>query len=355
MKIKIKFQFFLINIIGLVFFKQSISLLVFFSIELWWFYRIYSFIGLIKKIKLKENDLKKIRTKIQDELSDVAVSYLNQVNQTENLFAQIAEKITIEKEVQTAELSQSLFFPKKPLFHKNLTLTGKVLTATQCSGDWWQYKQFENNLFIGIGDATGHGVSASIMMTAIQSAYFISMKKIEKNRNLEESLGEVFSLLNQGALSVSSGESSMTFLGTIIDLNRGLMMIANASHPLPYVLRKSNTNGKNELLEKFIPIVSSRINPLGYSDELSINIKKFQLIPGDKIFWYTDGLLNGLSKTKLLKLLQKLETNSDSSSFFCDKVLLEYKKHRTISNESEDDDATLIVAEVPSEAIFEYP
>ena len=298
----------------------------------------------------------------RDELTDLVDSYNSLADRSEYLIAQIAEKIGVEKEVQTAEIVQSLFFPSDPFIHSQINLYGKVLTASQCAGDWWNYCKIGNYLVMGVGDATGHGVSAALMMAAVHGAYSISMRQCERNSDDAPSLNTILSQINESCYSVAGGENTMTFISSVIDLRTGKLTLVNASHPPPYLLRMKHGDGDEEILKIVKPIIAPCASPLGSQIHFSAQPVQVQLEPGDILFWYTDGFI-AFGKSRRdgspdrLSILKGLRSNAQDHFpdpvAICDSALLLCAKNRDQVPEHLTDDMTLVVATIPFDAQFE--
>jgi serine phosphatase RsbU (regulator of sigma subunit) len=50
-----------------------------------------------------------------------------------------------------------------------LQVAGKIVSADECSGDWWYSYTRGDKLFVWIGDVTGHGVAAAIVASACRA------------------------------------------------------------------------------------------------------------------------------------------------------------------------------------------
>lgn len=343
---------------------RGLSFLLFSGFSFFIVYRIRSLGKQLMSVGTAGLEVKQGRTPVRDELGDIVDVYNGVAGRAEDLFSQIAEKIGIEKEVQTAEIVQSLFFPSKNFSHSNLRLAGKVLTATQCAGDWWHYDRVGDHLILGVGDATGHGVAAALMMAAVHGAYSISVRRSEKTfqSSGEVPLSPILEYLNEGCRSVSGGENTMTFIGSTVDLKKGIITVANASHPSPYLLRRVPGKKEMDVKELFRPLKSPTANPLGASKEFSVESKDYQLQPGDIVIWYTDGLMiysetrpaGSQDRLSVLRLIAKVaDEYFPDPAKICEKVLEKYLEKRSVIPENLMDDVTIVVATVPLDAKLE--
>jgi sigma-B regulation protein RsbU (phosphoserine phosphatase) len=273
------------------------------------------------------------------------------------LIQQTAQKARMEKELETAQAVQNRFFPPKS-FDGVLRLAGKYVPASECAGDWWHYAQIGDQLIVVVGDVTGHGVSAALVTAAAHSAFSLVIRQLTRKPEQGVPLDTLVSSLNTAVYAAAGGQATMTFVVSIIDLRTGMMTSSNASHPPLYVYRKP-AGGGGSPMSHFKPIMDGRIPPLGEVADIDMQSSTFQLQPGDRIFWYTDGIMEQrpsdgqkVNKSTFLKLLaSSSDASEDSADRLRDSVMKESLDF--FANEAErPDDITLVVATVPATAKF---
>lgn len=266
------------------------------------------------------------------------------------LYAQLAEKVLIEKEVQTAEIVQKSFYPAKDLDLPNLRLCGHSVAATQCSGDWWQYAQIKDYVLFAIGDVTGHGVAAALVTAAVQSAFCILVELIREAQ--DDSIPSVFNLsrrLDMAVRIAGADSTSMSLFCGVFDTKTGTLTYLNRSHCKPYLLTPDEKNpGKVQILNKALgPLLGF---PL---PQTPLEPGVITLDPGQILFLYTDGLFDNFQesnrrekrkqilehvtirgadpKATALQIMEELKVNSFSGP----------NRHQLI------DDWTMILCQVP--------
>src|SRR5690606_8304203 len=95
------------------------------------------------------------------------------------------------------------------------------------------------------------------------------------------------------------GKISMTFFASVLDTRRGVLTFANAGHNFPVLLpaEKDDPRGGKmpRSLAKFgdIAPISLKLmgTPLGMDPKAKYRDQTMELKPGDKIFYFTDGLI----------------------------------------------------------------
>ncbi|HRK03169.1 MAG TPA: SpoIIE family protein phosphatase, partial [Oligoflexia bacterium] len=162
-----------------------------------------------------------------DEINSLGQSFNTMADKIHELMAQTAEKARMEKELETAQVVQSRFFPVQHFEHMNLTLAGRVVPASECGGDWWFYAPIGNRLLVVIGDVTGHGVSSALVTAAVHGGFTMLIQKFMRDQ-AKVSIKEVIETLNAVVFAAAKQEATMTFVASLVDLDSGEMEFVNA-------------------------------------------------------------------------------------------------------------------------------
>ena len=293
-----------------------------------------------------------------DEVALLGHSVNNMAGKIQFLMSAEVEKARFEKELETARMVQSTFFPKRDITKSHLNVTGSYQPATECGGDLWGHYSIKENVeFIFIADAMGHGAPAALV-TAIAYAVCQSVSSIlSENQALDPSPAKLLKRLNSIIIEAVDGKISMTFFGALIDFNTGKMTFANAGHNFPVILtanredpRLGSSAKKNKNSSELGAIsLTLQGNPLGVDKNTEFKEKTINLSPGDKIFMFTDGLLENsfkgnppLSRKGLIEFVCK--AGFDSVSAIRRKV--EEKGESIYGSENLSDDVTIVIAEI---------
>lgn len=300
----------------------------------------------------------RLSPKSRDEVAELSHSVNNMAARIQMLMSQEVEKARFEKELETARMVQSTFFPKKDVVKTHLAVTGNYQPATECGGDLWgHYTVKEGVELVYIADAMGHGAPAALV-TAIAYAVCQSVSIfLAENSNLDPSPAGLLRRLNNIIMDAVDGKISMTFFVAVFDFNTGKVTYSNAGHNFPFILtanrddpRLGRSAKKLNPKSPTVPItITIQGTPLGVDREIPFSEKSMDFFPGDKIFMFTDGLIeNQLVDRDPLgrKLL------IDTISAWGDQNIVEIK-NRTIAlgqqffgSENLQDDVTIVVAEV---------
>jgi phosphoserine phosphatase RsbU/P len=199
------------------------------------------------------------------------------------LLHQTAEKAHMEKELEVARtIQETLVPPNEPVNRGFLDFAGYFQPASQCGGDWWTYHDLINGkLLVVIGDVTGHGVP-SAMITATAKAACDVARSVNGD---DVSVTTLLEIMNNAIYQSAKRKFVMTCFASIIDPKTRTITYANAGHNFPYLYRIGES-GRGEFGSLMI-----RGNRLGDLKESKYEVKTTELLPGDTLIWYTDGIV----------------------------------------------------------------
>lgn len=222
----------------------------------------------------------KVQVRSSDEIGSLADSFNAMASEVSRLLGETAEKARMESELKTAQTVQETLFPATHADLSGMKIAGYYEPASECGGDWWHYCQVDDNIFLWIGDATGHGAPAALITSAAKSAATI----IER-LNVEPA--QALDLLNRAIYDVSKGRIMMTFFLGCFNTVTHEFTYANASHEAPFLIKPSDKPLKKKDL---IPLNEVNNPRLGQEREARYEQTKIVLEKGDRILFYTDGI-----------------------------------------------------------------
>ncbi len=187
----------------------------------------------------------------------------------------------MQGELNTAKEVQESLFIDPSFSNKECSIAASYTSASECGGDWWYYNQVGNKMFVWIGDVTGHGVAAALVTAAARA----SVSLIERDPFISPL--KALNHLNWAVSAVSQGKKLMSFFIASIDLETGDCEYANAGHPAPiHIIKTNEAPGPTDI--KFVPLTASTL--LGMVPDPSFESGKFKINSGDTLFVYTDGV-----------------------------------------------------------------
>lgn len=294
----------------------------------------------------------------RDEVGELSLSVNNMAAQIQMLMSHEVEKAKFEKELETARMVQSTFFPKRDVVKTHLAVTGSYQPATQCGGDLWGHYTIKEGVeLVFVADAMGHGAPAALV-TAIAYAVCQSVSIfLQEKSSLDPSPAALLRRLNTIIMDAVDGKISMTFFVAVCDFNTGKLTFANAGHNFPIILtankddprlaksaKRQTTNSPTAAIS-----LSQQGTPLGVERDLNYSEKNIDIHPGDKLVLFTDGLIENhlLDKDPIGRkyLLESIASWGDQNIVEIKNRTLELgQTHFGVENLQ--DDVTVVIAEV---------
>ena len=169
-------------------------------------------------------------------------------------------------------------------------IVGLLEPAKMVGGDLYSYFIRDEKLFFCIGDVSGKGVPAALVM-AVANALFRSVSAHEANP------ARIMHALNEIGCQRNEQNMFATFFIGVLDLPTGKLRYCNAGHEKPFVI------GKEIRLLPAKPHL-----PLGVMDDLIYTAQETVLQPGESLFLYTDGLTEAKNESHELFGLKRVES-----------------------------------------------
>jgi serine phosphatase RsbU (regulator of sigma subunit)/anti-sigma regulatory factor (Ser/Thr protein kinase) len=284
------------------------------------------------QIKFEDNSI--------SEIAEVASTFnylgseLN--NYVSNLSKEIKIREEIEAEVKIGSIVQSYLLSDWIEISNGIALTSAYMPYAGVSGDLYDFIPLEDGKYLTyIGDISGHGIQASLIMSAIQTAVRIEITNESQNIN-------IINILNKLNLIFSKqfpDSSYMTFLIGIIDQKKDTFEYFSAGHP-PLI----KYNIKTGLAEMNIEKGSFPIGMFTETLYKASDIDKLIFDKNTAILLYTDGLFECTSKMNrkfdIENLIHTISNNKFISFFSLPDELLE---HLSKDGFSFDDDVTAML------------
>jgi len=183
----------------------------------------------------------------------------------------------LNEEVAHAALLQRSLLPPSDINLPGLRGAAALITSTEVGGDYYDYYCVgERWAVLLIGDVSGHGVAAGTLVSAAKAGVNLLSASGERDP------GAILGRLNHAMLKIANQRLLMTLFVACLDTHTGELLYANAGHQFPYLYRYAL--GEMEILE-----VGGL--PLGKSSASDYSSTSTHLEVGDRLFFYTDGIL----------------------------------------------------------------
>jgi serine phosphatase RsbU (regulator of sigma subunit) len=198
-----------------------------------------------------------------------SIHKLNAAKQEQEI---VKNELHIARAIQMAMLPKS--FPPYPN-REDITIYGQLTPAKEVGGDLFDFYIRDDKLFFCIGDVSGKGVPASLVMAVTKASF----RTISAHESQPEC---IVSLINDTIAEENETNMFVTLFLGVLDLKTGDMSYCNAGHDAPILISK---DGKRIGLMK----VESNL-PVGVMKGWKYKRQENIIDGGTTIFLYTDGL-----------------------------------------------------------------
>lgn len=310
------------------------------GVLLLFFLLIYSF-EIIRPLKVVLNQMKAlltgrkykfIYTKRMDEIGVIA-HFFNEVTRSfEKASSDIREGNRMMNELEiAAQIQKDILPPQNPKI-PGLDVVAKTRSAAELGGDNFDFITYNDNTYIYIGDVTGHGVPAAIVMTMVHTILHSLVEfcstpydlVVKTNKMLKKSLKSTM-FMTMLMLKWNHTNQKMSYVG--------------AGHEHLVVYRAGT--GK-------VDVRPSGGIALGMVPDNSALIKEVDLPleRDDVIILYTDGITEGRNMAGEMYTMERLVTALEKyapeygAEGIVHHIALDYAKF--VENHVQDDDVSLI-------------
>jgi phosphoserine phosphatase RsbU/P len=219
-----------------------------------------------------------------DQLSALSEAFDNMTASVQRLLRESQVKLRLESELDIAREVQNQLFPREVPEVEGIELFGVCKPASGVSGDYYDFLRLrEDRVGLVLGDVSGKGISAALLMAAIQSALhaqFYDGRSPEKEPGADAiSTAEVVARLNSQLQESTPMEKYATFFYAVYDAKTRVLTYTNAGHLAPALFRGSS-------IERLT--VGGTV--VGLFAPIEYRQAEIQLQPGDVILAFTDGL-----------------------------------------------------------------
>jgi sigma-B regulation protein RsbU (phosphoserine phosphatase) len=249
----------------------------------------------------------------QDQLGELSRSFNRMTGSLERLMFEQHEKERLQSELNIAQEVQANLFPQHVHNLPRLEMHGICRPARSVSGDYYDFLVFyhpdnpdhtrgrEAGVGIAIGDISGKGISAALLMATLHSAvraYRLASEELVYSDSalaglsasresgagdggeLFESPGRILSMLNRHLYRTTQRAKYATLFLAHYNADTAQLTYSNAGHLPPLVL---GLDGKIRRLDCGGTVV-------GLMDGMRYDEGRIQMHPGDILVAYSDGI-----------------------------------------------------------------
>lgn len=277
--------------------------------------------------EVKHNDeIRLLRDSFED-MQHSLTQYMEELKQTTASKAAIENELTIAHNIQMAMLPK--IFPPYPE-RKDIDIYGMLTPAKAVGGDLFDFYIRDEKLFFCIGDVSGKGVPASLVMAVTRSLF----RNVSSHSSEP---GQIATALNKALSEGNETNMFVTFFVGVLNLADGNLLYCNAGHEAPLLVGKG------------IGTLPCDANlPLGIMPDWSFTQQQATIYPQTVIFLFTDGLSEAedadhtqFSEERILAVAEKVLTQQQlQSQTFIDEMA--DAVNRFVGDAEQSDDLTML-------------
>lgn len=236
-----------------------------------------------------------------------------------------------KKELDAARDLQLSMLPSTLPETEKISVSALMLTATEVGGDYYDfYEGNDGSVTIAIGDATGHGAQAGIIVTAAKSLFNLLSG--------EKSISDILRKSNYAIRKMQFTNLFMAF--AVLRLKNYELEIAGAGMPPALIYRASNKN---------VESISLKGLPFGSVTDHEYQQTSIKLNKGDVIALVSDGfpeLFNSKNESLGFEIIPKLLQDTGEKS--TGEIIAHFRKtaEEWLDGTKQHDDMTFVVLKV---------
>ena len=244
------------------------------------------------------------------------------------LHESLVKQERIDGELQIAKSIQNQMLPSEDsMIPDNISLYASLTPARDVGGDLYDFFLRDNRLFFCIGDVTGKGVPAALLMALVRAMFRGEARRADK-------AADIMNTMNRNLCEENASGYFVTMFVGVLNLDTGHLDYCNAGHEAPFII-----GGES------LPIDVKPNLPLGALPEWDYEGQEMQLSLGDMLFLYTDGLSEAKNTEK--QSLGRNRVNALVRAYRGDtaRQLVEHMEtevHKYVGEAQQSDDITLL-------------
>ena len=247
------------------------------------------------------------------------------LHDTDIVQERIGSELRVASSIQQSMLPQS---SDDTTSRNDVDAHGALHPAREVGGDLYEYFVRDEKLYFCIGDVSGKGVPASLVMAVTLALFRAGAGRLSQPSHIMQTINEI------GCRNNNRNMFATLFIG-VLDLPTGRLRYCNAGHDVPVLV----TNGKTQLLDVFPNL------PVGVFDDFKYSTQQCQLAPGTTLLLYTDGLTEAMNaqheqyrQQRMLDYLMR--TDIKSSEQLIDGLMADVQQF--VDGAEQSDDLTLL-------------
>lgn len=243
--------------------------------------------------------------------------------------------VDVSQDWVTASEVQQQFMRGLDLMLGDLDYSAQCRQVRELGGDCYDFVRLpDHRLALSIGDASGKGLAAALMISNVQSS--LRTAALFAGNDLTAALWAV----NRQVYTSSSADRYATLFYAVFDEVTRTLRYVNAGHNPPMVIRRDGS----------IVWLETGGAPVGMFPDSAYEEGSIQLSPSDRVLAFTDGVIEAVNPAGEewgAEGLQTVLTGSGAQSAE-DLVHAIFTSMDEFSRGCQSDDATVLVLQVPT-------
>jgi sigma-B regulation protein RsbU (phosphoserine phosphatase) len=259
---------------------------------------------------------------------------LENAHLTESIRKEVAQRERLNRELEIARDVQQRLFPQKLPHVNGLDFAGYCRPAQGVGGDYYDFIHLANgSLGIAVGDVSGKGIAAALMMASLQASL--------RGQTIKpcETLSEMIHHINGLVYEASAASRYATFFYAQYDPVTRKLKYVNAGHNPPMLRRKKGEGFEFLRLEEGGTVIG--MFPASPYKEAEI-----ELHAGDVLVAFTDGISEAMNHSEEEfdeeRLIEAIRHCPDRSAANISSHILE-KVDAFTAGADQHDDMTIVV------------
>jgi serine phosphatase RsbU (regulator of sigma subunit) len=244
------------------------------------------------------------------------------------------------EELALARQLQLSMLPAHNVILDKIEIIGRMRTASEVGGDYYDFIEMtDDRICIAVGDATGHGMAAGLVVGMVKMGLINGLQKFNGNTNVKPLVQDLNRALKY---SLSQRGMGMCLGAAILEKSTLKAELFSNGMPAPYHYRSAD----NKLSQ-----IVTQAPPLGFLQNVNVQPVEIELRSGDALLWLSDGFeerldrMNQVWGSELVEQTLELICAEESSADDIAQRMIE-ACDRAGDGLSNHDDMTIVVAKV---------
>lgn len=234
-------------------------------------------IGILTVYNKKNNEK---FTEDDKRLLAILASQSAQIVENARLYEEEKKLSRMNEEIDVASKIQQHLLPEAPPKISGYHIAGRTIPARKVGGDYFDFIHVdENRLAICLGDVSGKGIPASLLMANLQAT-------VRGHTLLNVPIKKCLHRSNNLLFRSTDPQKFATLFYGILDIKRHLFCFSNAGHNHPFLFSQDREPLR---LQTGGP-------PLGVFEDSAFDEAEVRLAPGDVLAVFSDGITEALDE-----------------------------------------------------------